>query len=97
MTVLQGLIYLPMGDPTFTVSFSWTVPNAAVQTAGGWLYQYAVQKQSGIIWPMDVALALPSCAQVFGSLQGFTTPTAHSAVVKEPLTSDTTLGLQYTC
>jgi hypothetical protein len=97
MTVIQGLIYLPMGAPLFTVSLSWTVPHAAVQTSGGWLYQYAVEKQAGITWPMDVALTLPSCAQVFGTLQGFTTPTAHSAVVKEPLTTDTTLSLQYTC
>ncbi|PWT71171.1 MAG: hypothetical protein C5B60_11305 [Chloroflexi bacterium] len=98
MKVIQGLIFLPIGPKTFTVSLSWTVPNASVQTAGGgWLYQYAVEKQAGIIWPMNVSLTLPSCAQVYGSLQGFTTPTAHSAVVKEPLTTDVTLGLQYTC
>jgi hypothetical protein len=97
MTVIQGLIYLPMRQTPFTVSLSWTVPHAAVQTSGGWLYQYAVEKQSGITWPMDVSLTLPSCAQVYGSLQGFTTPTAHSAVVKEPLATDVTLSLQYTC
>jgi Protein of unknown function (DUF4012) len=97
MTVIQGLVFLPMGAPPFTVSLSWTVPHAAVQTSGGWLYQYAVEKQAGITWPMDVALTLPSCAQVFGSLHGFTTPTAHSAGVKEPLATDTTLSLEYTC
>jgi hypothetical protein len=91
-----------MGDPPFSVSLSWTVPNAAVQTAGGgWVYQYAVEKQAGMTagmtWPMNVSLTLPSCAQLYGSLQGFTTPTAHSAVVQEPLTTDVTLGLQYTC
>jgi hypothetical protein len=75
------------------------VPNAAVQTAGGgWVYQYAVEKQAGMTWPMNVSLTLPTCAQLYGSLQGFTTPTAHSAVVKnQDLTTDVTLGLQYTC
>jgi hypothetical protein len=100
MTVIQGLIYFSIGDPTFTVSLTWTVPHAAVPTAGGWLYQYAVEKQAGInTRPLDVALTLPSCAHVYGTLQGFTrTSTAHRAVYHRPsLTSDVTLGLSYTC
>jgi hypothetical protein len=100
MTVIQGLIYFSIGDPTFTVSLSWTVPHAAIPTAGGWLYQYAVEKQAGInTRPLDVALTLPSCAHVYGTLQGFTrTSTAHRAVYHRPsLTSDVTLGLSYTC
>jgi hypothetical protein len=97
MTVIEGEVYLPIGSGTFTLSLSWTVPHAAVSTAGGWSYQYVVEKQAGITWPMNVALTLPSCARVLGSLQGFTTPTAQSAVVKEPLAEDVNLSLQYTC
>ncbi|MGO8948851.1 MAG: DUF4012 domain-containing protein [Ktedonobacterales bacterium] len=100
MTVIQGLLYLPIGFATSTVSTSWTVPHAAVQTAGGgWLYQYAIEKQAGInTRPLDVTLTLPSCAHVYGTPQGFTTPTADTAVYKQPaLLSDTNLSLQYTC
>ena len=99
MTVIQGLVLLDLGNQ-MSVSYTWTVPHAAVQTGGsGWLYQYAIQKQAGMISrPIDVTLTLPSCAHVYGKLQGFTTPTAGSAVYKQPdLTSDTTLSLQYTC
>ena len=97
MKVVEGLIYEPIGT-SFTVSLSWTVPHAAIQTGGGgWLYQYAIEKQAGITWPVNVALTLPSCAHVHGTLRGFTTPTDQTAVYKEQLDTDTNLSLQYSC
>jgi hypothetical protein len=98
MKVVEGLIFEPIGT-TFFLSMSWTVPHAAVHTASGWLYQYAVEKQAGInTRPLEVALTLPSCAHVSGATQGFTTTGAHAAVYKQAaLQSDVTLSLQYTC
>lgn len=98
LKVVEGLIFEPIGT-YFYISMSWTVPHAAVQTANGWLYQYAVEKQAGInTRRLEVALTLPSCAQVFGTLQGFTTTGAHTAVYNQAaLLSDVTVSLQYTC
>lgn len=96
MKVVEGLIFVPIGQK-FTLTLSWTVPHAAIQMASGWLYQFAVEKQAGIERPLAVQVNLPSCAHVFGALQGFTTPSAHTAVVNEPLDNDVTLSMQYTC
>ena len=98
MTVVEGLLYQPIGTKS-TVSLSWTVPHAALRTGGSWLYQYAVEKQAGInTRPVDVSLTLPACARIAGPLQGFTTPTAQSAIYNQSaLTSDVTLSLGYTC
>jgi hypothetical protein len=97
LKVIGGLISLPIGDKT-TVDISWTVPHAAVEISGSWLYQYAVEKQAGIDnRPMDIAVSLPSCGNITGTSPGFTAPTAASAVYSRPLNSDLALHLQYTC
>jgi hypothetical protein len=97
LKVIEGLIYLPIGEKV-TVDLSWTVPHAAMEVSGNWLYQYAIEKQAGIDdRPMDIAVSLPSCGNITGASQGFTTPTAGSAVYRQPLNSDLTLHLQYTC
>ncbi len=97
MAVVQGLIFLPIGEK-FTVSTSWTVPNAAVQTGNGWLYQDTIQKQAGISWPINETVTLPSsCTGIPTSSQGFTKVSGDSAVATEPLMADTTISLQYAC
>jgi Protein of unknown function (DUF4012) len=97
LRIIEGLIYEPIGTK-FTVDLSWTVPRAAIRTANGWLYQYTIEKQAGIDnRPLDVAVSLPSCAKIFGAPQGFTTPTARSAVYDRPMTQDVSLSVQYTC
>ena len=98
LRVVGGLLYLPIGYPALVVSVSWTVPHAAVPTSGGWFYQYIIQKQAGISRPVDVELTLPSCARIHGTPQGFTTPTAESAIYTQPaLPGDVTLSLRYAC
>ena len=97
MTVIQGEVLLYLGT-RMSFSYTWTVPHAAIQTGGGgWLYQYTIEKQAGITWPVNVELTLPSCAHIHGTLQGFTSPTAQTAVYKEQLATDTNLSLQYSC
>ena len=97
LKVIEGLIYLPIGEK-MTTDLSWTVPHAAVEISGGWLYQYAVEKQAGMDdRPMNIDLSLPSCGKITGTPQGFTTPTADTAAYSRPLNSDLALSLQYTC
>ena len=93
LRIIEGLIYEPIGAK-FTVDLTWTVPQAAIRTSNGWLYQYALEKQAGIDnRPLDIAVSLPSCAKIFGAPQGFTTPTPGSAVYNRPLDQDVTLEL----
>jgi hypothetical protein len=97
LRIIEGLFYEPIGA-TFTVDLTWTVPQAAVRTADGWLYQYTMDKQAGIDnRPLDIAVSLPSCAKIFGTPQGFSTPTSGSAVYNRPLNQDMSLSVQYTC
>ena len=97
LKIIEGLIYLPIGEK-LTIDLSWTVPHAAVEISGRWLYQYSIEKQAGIDdRPMDIALSLPSCGNITGTPQGFTTPTSDSAGYSRTLNSDLTLSLQYTC
>jgi hypothetical protein len=97
LKVIEGLIYLPIGEK-LTIDLSWTVPHAAIEISGSWLYQYTIEKQAGIDdRPMHIALSLPSCGNITGTPQGFTTPTSDSAGYNRPLNSDLTLSLQYTC
>jgi hypothetical protein len=97
LLIIEGLIYEPIGTK-FIVDLTWTVPRAAIRTSNGWLYQLAIGKQAGINnRPLNIAVSLPSCASIFGAPQGFTAPTAASAVYNRPLNQDMNLSLQYTC
>jgi len=97
LKIIEGLIYEPIGA-TFTVDLTWTVPQAAIRTANGWLYQDNIDKQAGFDnRPLNIAVTLPSCANIFSASPGFTMPTAATANYKQPLSQDVSLSLQYTC
>jgi hypothetical protein len=56
-------LFMPPGESTLT--YLWTVPEAAVETDEGWVYELVVQKQPGArSLPLSVRLDLPEGATV---------------------------------
>lgn len=82
---------------TYSVTVDWTLPKAATRSATNWHYQDFIERPPGITWQLDVQLTLPSCAKIAGTPSGFTVQKPQRASVKQPLTTDLTLGITYTC
>lgn len=47
---------------SLTVTLSWVVPNAAYKDAHGWHYMELLQRQAGLVRPVDMQVTLPACA-----------------------------------
>ncbi len=94
--VWSGFLQFQYGD-TISVTVDWTLPNAATKDATGWHYQDVIERPAGITWQLNFQLTLPSCAKDVGQVSGFTSQNQQHASVKQPLTTDLTLGINYTC
>ena len=88
-----------------TLYFSWTVPNAAVKSGHTWTYQLVYQHQAGIpsakysnteLYTQTTQITLPSCAKDM-KLTNLKAGKTNTVTVTEPLTTDTTYAVSYTC
>ena len=96
--VWAGLFTLTYGQ-TRTITFAWTVPGAAKKVAGGWSYQYLIQKQAGTQWTLHLQVTLPStCLAITQTRGGLITNTGkNAAALTQPLTEDLNVGIAYKC
>lgn len=68
-TVFGNYLFMPPGEST--LSYLWTVPEAAVETDAGWEYRLSVQKQPGARpQPWSLRVDLPSGAIVTEAPEG---------------------------
>lgn len=92
--VLAGVFHLQYGH-SGTITLTWTVPHAAVHNAQGWYYHYLLQRQAGIVWNVNLQVALPACAHFLRTTGSLKPNTA--GVIAQSLTADSDLGVDYTC
>jgi hypothetical protein len=92
-----GKVYVSYGT-TQNVTLTWREPHAAVQSGQSWQYNALIQRQAGVTYGLDYSLTLPTCAKrASAPPSGFTTPTAQSVALKQPLTTDVSFAVTYTC
>jgi hypothetical protein len=92
-----GKVYVSYGT-TPEVTLTWRVPHAATQSGQSWQYTTVIQRQAGYTYALDYSLTLPTCSKrTTAPPSGFTTPTAQSLALKQPLTTDVLFAVTYTC
>jgi hypothetical protein len=92
-----GKVYVSYGT-TQNVTLTWREPHAATQTGQSWQYTALIQRQAGVTFGLDYSLTLPACAKrVSAPPSGFTTPTAQALALKQPLATDVSFAVTYTC
>ena len=86
--------YLLMAPGPSNLTYDWTVPGAATQSAGVWTYQLTVQRQPGTsAIPVAINVSLPPGAQIVSTSA---TKTGDQAVsLNTTLTSDVSLEVRY--
>jgi len=94
--VWAGFFTLSYGQ-TRTITFIWTVPNAANKDGHGWHYRYLIQRQAGAQWKLNLQVLLPSCAKMTNKWGGLVSSTSNKAVLKQSLNEDTNVGIDYVC
>lgn len=60
--VWAGPVGLLVYPGSLTVTLSWVVPNAAYKDAHGWHYTEMLQRQAGLVRPVNMQVTLPQCA-----------------------------------
>ena len=94
--VWAGLFTLPFGQ-SGTITLNWEAPGAASKGAGGWHYQYLIQRQAGVQWTLHVQVNLPPCAAVINKWGGLAFNSPQGAALTQPLDGDINLGVDYAC
>ena len=94
--VLNGYFELPYGQ-TNTITLTWTVPHAALHTASGWQYQETLQRQAGAQWMVQTQIILPPCASLTNESGGLKAAGKQNVKLSQPLTENTTIGVDYAC
>ncbi len=89
---------------TNTYSVSWKVPGVVTHDSAGYHYHLLFQREAGIVWPLTLTVALPSCAKLSAAPQtsGFTSADTYAMkgttfTMSGPLTQDLQTQLDYTC
>jgi hypothetical protein len=95
-TYWAGYLTLGYGSST-TVSLSWRVPHAAVQTVEGWHYENLLQRQAGNSWQVNEQVTLPSCATIKKLTGELKAQGQHEAVLNMSLIEDNTTTINYNC
>ena len=92
-TAFANYLFMPPGESTLT--YLWTVPEAAVQTEDGWRYELTVQKQPGAR-PMaqSVTVDLPEAAEVTHVSEGGTVD-GQRVSFEHDLDRDVTVAIEY--
>ncbi len=94
--VWMGFFTLVSGQ-TRTITLTWTSAQMARHSAGGWQYQYLLQRQAGARWTVNVQVSLPACAQVTGKQGGFASTKQAEVHLAQSLTQDMNLEVEYVC
>lgn len=82
---------------TLTYTLTWKVPGAATHDATGWHYHLLFQKQAGVIVPLTLQIALPSCATLGTHTDLLKAAGATNLTFKDPLMNDLNLSIDYAC
>src|SRR5579875_2393331 len=81
---------------TFTIEYTWTTPNAARQTGGGWEYKLLAQKQAGSHSTIAITIVLPSGAHFTAApTSPLKASGASQASASLPLSKDLDFIVQY--
>ena len=101
--VFHGSVSASYGN-TSSYALSWKVPGVVTHDGGVYHYDLTFQRESGIVWPLDLSVTLPTCAIVQGApnTSGLTAQdhvsVANNVVsVNGPLTMDAHIQINYTC
>jgi Protein of unknown function (DUF4012) len=92
----MGFFTLSYGQ-THTITLVWKAPAAARKDQSGWHYEYVVQKQAGIIWKLNLQVALPTCAVIAHKWGGLMSNGRQEVALTQTLTEDTNVGTDYAC
>lgn len=83
---------------THTVTFTWTVPHAAVQNGTGWTYDYLIQHQAGWTRQYTVTVTAPTaCKPPTATPLAFKSAGAHGIQSTFTLARDEDEIFQYQC
>ncbi|HEU5369488.1 MAG TPA: DUF4012 domain-containing protein [Ktedonobacterales bacterium] len=88
-----GLFSLQYGH-SGTISLTWTVRGAATHDAHGWHYNDLIQRQAGIVWKLNLHVALPACAQHVTSSAASLEKTG---TLSQPVSTNVPIAVNYTC
>ncbi len=80
-------------EETRTITLEWKVPAAA----GNAHYQYLIQRQAGILWKLNLQVALPQCAAMTNKWSGLISNDKQKAELTQWLTEDLNVGADYRC
>ena len=89
---------------TSSYGLSWKVPSVVTHDSSGYHYHLIFQRESGIVWPLNIAVTLPKCAMLQGdpvtsglSAQDHVAVTNNVVSLTGPLTMDAQIEINYAC
>jgi hypothetical protein len=94
--VWAGYIQLTFGASR-SITLTWQAPNVALHDRSGWHYRIAIQRQPGQLRQLDEQLTLPACSGASPKWIGLHATQTRLAALAAPLTTDVTLGADFTC
>ncbi len=94
-----GGIFMLLYKHQATLTFTWSVPHAALQAPGtqNWRYNYLLQRQAGTIWSSVVQVHLAQCRGLSDMSKGLLPVSAQNMKASLALMADTNLSASYTC
>jgi len=82
---------------TGTITLTWSVAGAVSKDTRGWHYLYLIQRQAGAQQQMNLQITFPSCAAIIDTSPGLVKDSKQHAYLKQALTKDTGVRVDYTC
>lgn len=94
--VFTGFFTLTFGE-THSITLDWREKGTVAHDRSGWHYRYLLQRQAGILRTVQLHITLPACANDIVPFNHELFVPRQSLVLNEPLTQDTTSGVDYGC
>jgi len=94
--VWAGFFTLAYGQ-TNTITLVWKISGSAIRDAGGWHYQYLIQRQAGTQWTVGLQVILPACALITKKWGGLVSRNTQDSTLTQSLKEDMSLGVDYAC
>lgn len=82
---------------TGSITLTWSDTGTVQKDGHGWHYIYSMQHQAGALEAMNLRVTLPSCAAIFHASAGVTVDNKHQAQLRQALSQDATMSIDYTC
>src|SRR6266487_2187004 len=92
--VWMGYFTLNYGQ-TGTITLVWKVPAVAQMNQGSWHYQYAIQRQAGILRKLNLQVVLPANASVGNKWGGLMPNNKQEEQLTQTLAKDLNVGIVY--